>query len=56
MTVSQRRRRRFRCVFHPATEYWQRAKFDDDYANGQVNMDMKRENLYKETDRRIKQK
>ena len=39
-----------------AKEYWQRAKFDDDYANGQFNMDMKRENLYRETDRRIKQK
>ena len=28
----------------------------DNYANGQLKMDMKRENLYRETDRRIKQK
>ena len=39
-----------------AKEYWQRAKFDDDYANGQYKIDMKRENLYMETDRRLKQK
>ena len=39
-----------------AKEYWQRAKFDDDYANGQYKLDMKREYLYRETDRRIKQK
>lgn len=39
-----------------AKEYWQKAKYDDNYANGQFKMDMKRENLYKETDRRIKQK
>lgn len=39
-----------------AKEYWQRAKFDDDYANSQYKADMKRENLYRETDRRIKQK
>ena len=39
-----------------AKEYWQKAKFDDGYANGQFRTDMKRENLYRETDRRIKQK
>lgn len=39
-----------------AKEFWQKAKLDDDYANGQYKADMKRENLYKETDRRIKQK
>ena len=39
-----------------AKEYWQKAKYDDNYANGQFKMDMKRENLYRETDRRIKQK
>ncbi len=39
-----------------AKEYWQKAKFDDDYANGRFNTYMKRENLYMETDRRIKQK
>ena len=39
-----------------AKEYWQKAKFDDNYANGQFRTDMKRENLYRETDRRIKQK
>ena len=39
-----------------AKEYWQKAKYDDSYANGQFKIDMKRENLYKETDRRIKQK
>lgn len=39
-----------------AKEYWQKAKFDDDYANGRYKTDMKRENLYMETDRRIKQK
>lgn len=42
-----------------AKEYWQKAKYDDNYdnyANGQLKMDMKRENLYRETDRRIKQK
>ena len=27
-----------------AKEYWQKAKFDDNYANGQFKMDMKREN------------
>lgn len=39
-----------------AKEYWQKAKFDDDYANRRYKTDMKRENLYMETDRRIKQK
>lgn len=39
-----------------AKGYWQKAKYDDNYANGQFKMDMKRENLYRETDRRIKQK
>lgn len=39
-----------------AKEYWQKAKFDDNYANGQFRTDMKRENLYRETDRRVKQK
>ena len=39
-----------------AKEYWQRAKYDDDYANGQYKSDMKRQNSYIETDRRIKQK
>ena len=39
-----------------AKEYWQKAKFDDNYANGQYIADMKRENLYMETDRRLKQK
>ena len=39
-----------------AKEYWQKAKYDDNYANGQFIIDMKRENLYRETDRRIKQK
>lgn len=39
-----------------AKEYWQKAKYDDNYANGQFKMDMKRENLYRETDRRINQK
>ena len=39
-----------------AKEYWQKAKFDDNYANGQYKADMKRENLYMETDRRLKQK
>lgn len=39
-----------------AKEYWQKAKFDDNYANGQYKADMKRENLYRETDRRVKQK
>ena len=39
-----------------AKEYWQRAKYDDNYANGQYKTDMKRENLYMETDRRLKQK
>lgn len=38
-----------------AKEYWQKAKYDDNYANGQYAKDMKRENLYMETDRRIKQ-
>ncbi len=39
-----------------AKEYWQKAKHDDDYANGQYKADMKREKIYMETDRRIKQK
>ena len=39
-----------------AKEYWQKAKYDDNYAIGQYKADMKRENLYRETDRRIKQK
>ena len=39
-----------------AKEYWQKAKYDDDYAIGQYKADMMRENLYIETDRRIKQK
>jgi len=39
-----------------AKEYWQKAKFDDNYANGQYKTDMKRESLYMETDRRLKQK
>ena len=39
-----------------AKEYWQKSKFDDNYANGQYKADMKRENLYMETDRRLKQK
>ena len=39
-----------------AKEYWQKAKFDDNYANGLYKADMKRENLYMETDRRLKQK
>ena len=34
----------------------EKAKFDDNYANGQFKIDMKRENLYMETDRRLKQK
>lgn len=37
-------------------EYWQKAKYDDDYANCQYKEDMKRQNLYMETDRRVKQK
>ena len=32
-----------------AKEYWQRAKYDDDYANGQYKSDMKRQNSYIET-------
>ncbi len=39
-----------------AKEYWQRAEYDDNYANGQYKADMKREKIYMETDRRIKQK
>ena len=39
-----------------AKEYWQKAKYDDNYANGQFKIDLKRENLYRETDRRVKQK
>lgn len=39
-----------------AKEYWQKAKFDDNYASGQFKIDMKREDLYRETDRRVKQK
>ena len=39
-----------------AKEYWQKAKHDDDYANGQYKADMKREKIYMETDRRLKQK
>lgn len=39
-----------------AKDYWQKAKYDDNYANEQYAKDMKRENLYMETDRRIKQK
>ena len=39
-----------------AKEYWQKAKYDDNYANGQYKADMKRENIYMETDRRLKQK
>lgn len=37
-----------------AKENWQRAKFDDIYAEQQYTHDMERENLYAETDKRIK--